>query len=751
MISLAPDGRDGVPSLSGVLTFAPWSYGALAAVISALAWLSLAILGSERIAPVWPANGVLVAVLLCSSPRSWPGVLVAGLLGIGAGGMLNGGVFLSSFGLGAFDIVEVTLSAIAIRTFFGVTPDLSRMRFVAVGGAAAIGSAAISAIGAGAVLGWLGRGHVLSAALMWVLANGLGQMTVAPIVIALQNREGLRRISRAKLTWGVVGVAALAAITAATFWQSRYDLLYVVLAPLLLVVFQLEVLGAAIGILVISMLSVAFTVRGYGPLWSINASDTERVILLQVFILGVAAMNFPLAAALADRRRTHRSARLSEARLVFLSEHSRDVVMRIAPDRSIIDVSASARRYGYEPESLINAWVAIHTHPDDLPPLHHLFNQLMLDRGISQSEMQEWRIRRASGEWVWMEGSVTCVRDAQDEVSEFVLVIRDISERRAAAEAIALSEARYRLLAENSQDIVFEFDDKSRILYASAAIRLLGYAPQDVIGRSCFSFVHPDDVAVVQRAMAATIHPPLDGEVVSREWRLRAASGDYIWFEGNPSVSRDPAGRPVRFSDSVRDISRRKALEDELRRKQAEADASEQARRAAEARARENQDELARVSRVLSVGEFASTIAHELNQPIAAIVTNGDTALRWLAAEPPVLDEARAAVARSIRDANRAAAVVSRTRAMLAKGSPAFAEVDINACIHDVLLFSDTALRRNRITIIRRLGGALPKVWGDRVQSDRQRHGRDGGKRGAPANACDNHRCGRRRRRAGRS
>ena len=81
-----------------------------------------------------------------------------------------------------------------------------------------------------------------------------------------------------------------------------------------------------------------------------------------------------------------------------------------------------------------------------------------------------------------------------------------------------------------------------------------------------------------------------------------------------------------------------------------------------------------------------------------------------------MIAEAEAAVARSIRDANRAAAIVSRTRAMLAKGTPAFAEVDINACINDVLLFTDTALRRNGVTVSRRLAHGLPRVRGDRVQ-----------------------------------
>jgi C4-dicarboxylate-specific signal transduction histidine kinase len=166
----------------------------------------------------------------------------------------------------------------------------------------------------------------------------------------------------------------------------------------------------------------------------------------------------------------------------------------------------------------------------------------------------------------------------------------------------------------------------------------------------------------------------------------------------------------------VRDVTRRKALEEDLRRKRAEAEAAEAALRAAEAEARDNMEELARVSRALVVGEFAASVAHELNQPIAAIVTNGEASLRWLGADPPNLDEARLAIGRTIRDANRAAGVISRTRGMLAKGPSAFSEIDINASIEDVLLFTETELRRNRVELRKTLAPSAPRVLGDRIQ-----------------------------------
>ncbi|MBS0411783.1 MAG: GAF domain-containing protein, partial [Proteobacteria bacterium] len=144
--------------------------------------------------------------------------------------------------------------------------------------------------------------------------------------------------------------------------------------------------------------------------------------------------------------------------------------------------------------------------------------------------------------------------------------------------------------------------------------------------------------------------------------------------------------------------------------------AAEEARLAAEAATREAQAELARVARHLVVGEFASSIAHELNQPIAAVATNCDAGLRWLDRDPPNLDMAREALRRGLRDAHRAADVVKRTRAMLTREEPRFAAVDLNEALSEVLLFTQAQQRRAGVRIRLDLAPDLPVAWGDRVQ-----------------------------------
>ncbi len=131
---------------------------------------------------------------------------------------------------------------------------------------------------------------------------------------------------------------------------------------------------------------------------------------------------------------------------------------------------------------------------------------------------------------------------------------------------------------------------------------------------------------------------------------------------------------------------------------------------------REAQTELARVTRVLTLGEITASIAHEVNQPLAGVATNGNAGLRWLAREPPNLEEARACLQRIIRDGNRASEVIARIRALVKKSAPVKARLDLRDTIQEVLAIIDTEARQHRVLVRTELAAGLPPVWGDRVQ-----------------------------------
>jgi C4-dicarboxylate-specific signal transduction histidine kinase len=139
-------------------------------------------------------------------------------------------------------------------------------------------------------------------------------------------------------------------------------------------------------------------------------------------------------------------------------------------------------------------------------------------------------------------------------------------------------------------------------------------------------------------------------------------------------------------------------------------------RKSAEEALRKAQTDLAHVARVMTLGELTASIAHEVNQPLAAVTTNGNACLRWLARDPPDLEEARGCLRRIIRDGNRAGDVIARLRALVKKSAPAKAPLDFNDMFEEVLAMIDPEARRHRVAVWTDLAAGLPLVRGDRLQ-----------------------------------
>jgi PAS domain S-box-containing protein len=136
----------------------------------------------------------------------------------------------------------------------------------------------------------------------------------------------------------------------------------------------------------------------------------------------------------------------------------------------------------------------------------------------------------------------------------------------------------------------------------------------------------------------------------------------------------------------------------------------------ANAAMQEAQAELARVARLTTMGELAASIAHEIKQPLGAVVANGNAALRWLAHTPPNLEEIRDSITAILNDGQRANEVTGRIQSLLKHSSPEYVELDINDAIRDVLELTASALRSRGVTIQMQLSAALPTALGDRVQ-----------------------------------
>ena len=143
---------------------------------------------------------------------------------------------------------------------------------------------------------------------------------------------------------------------------------------------------------------------------------------------------------------------------------------------------------------------------------------------------------------------------------------------------------------------------------------------------------------------------------------------------------------------------------------------SRMARQCAEEALKETEAELGRVARVTAMGELTASIAHEVNQPLAAVVTNGNAGLRWLFADPPNLDEVREALSRIVRDGTRASDVIARIRAVLKKSDPVAHPLDINEIVREIVALTQGEAERRGASLETDLAVNLPSVTGDRVQ-----------------------------------
>ncbi len=263
------------------------------------------------------------------------------------------------------------------------------------------------------------------------------------------------------------------------------------------------------------------------------------------------------------------------------------------------------------------------THADDLHADLSLLEQLT--RGAIDSYRIDKRYIHADGRTIWVHLTVSMVRNPDGSPKHYIAQVQDKTEQREAEAALRESEARYRLIAENTSDMIVMSDVTGRILYASNAVRRTGWSPDALIGANLGDKMDPEDTKVVSRVFGRMLRgePPQ-----SVRWRGRdTIGGGWIWMESSPNLLRDDeTGEPTGFLDVIRDVTLQVRQEEALAQARAEAE---------EATAVKSQ--------------FLANMSHEIRTPLTAVV--GFTSLLR---EDPSLSPAAAGYAAKIAGAGNA-------------------------------------------------------------------------------------------------
>src|SRR6195256_993960 len=236
---------------------------------------------------------------------------------------------------------------------------------------------------------------------------------------------------------------------------------------------------------------------------------------------------------------------------------------------------------------------------------------------------------------------------------------------RVATNEITWSEQLYR---------IFEFDPK-----VTVTLELIG------------TRVHPEDLTLLQDMIERASSAASDFQY---EHRLLMPDDSVKYLHMIAHGTRNEDGE-LEYIGAVQDVTNRQLSEEALGKARSE---------------------LAHVARVMSLGALTASIAHEVNQPLSGIITNANTCMRMLGAEPPNVDGARETARRTIRDGDRAAAVITRLRALFSKKDATIESVDLNEATREVIALSLSELQRNRVILRSELAANLPPVAGDRVQ-----------------------------------
>ena len=401
-----------------------------------------------------------------------------------------------------------------------------------------------------------------------------------------------------------------------------------------------------------------------------------------------------IATDITERIKQESARRYSEERHRLVVETASDAVVSVDQSGTIQFANpATSRVFGYEPAELIGKPLTM-LMPEFMRDAHKAGFQRYLVTGRRHMNWQGAELSglRKNGQEFAIEVSFGELSNNGDRV--FTGFIRDISERKLAEDKLRTSERSLRELTETIPQMLWSADAAGSVNYCNQRVLdYTGLSAEEVRRGDWMKAVYHDDADGMAEAWSSAVST---GKPFQYEFRcFRIMDHSYRWCISRALPLRDQDDRVIRWYGAVVDLHDWREAQQALQITQAE---------------------LARVSRLTTMGEMAASIAHEVNQPLTAVTNNSSACLRLLAnrnLEPEVL---RHTLEEIIADATRASAVIARIRAFIKKRPAENKQVDVNEVIQEVLGLLAHELQNNKIRLDCQLTKALPLVLGDRVQ-----------------------------------
>jgi PAS domain S-box-containing protein len=478
-------------------------------------------------------------------------------------------------------------------------------------------------------------------------------------------------------------------------------------------------MGPGLVALLLSILSLGYFFQPLVPYVELAGIRVPYRVLSLTFFASLALIVCWLSAS---RRRAEDALRESEQQWRSLTEALPQLVWGAAPDGGCDYFSTQWTNYTGVAESDLLGWRWMETlHPDDREPTRQFWTESVAGR---QPYDVEYRIRRSDGIYGWFKTRGTPIRDTDGGIVKWFGTCTDITDRKRAEQALMdheleLSQARDLLeikVMERTKELrrseayleeaqkLSKTGSWARVsatgemkYWSEECYRVLGFEPRDGLPRfeTFLQHVHPDDRRRVRETAERAGREKVDYEV---DYRIVHPGGEVrdIHTVAHPVLS--PSGDVVEFVGTVMDVTERRQAEKERER------------------LRQVQADLAHINRATTMGELTASLAHEINQPIAAAVTDARTCLRWLAREQPDIAEARESAARMVKAITRASDIISRLRKLFKKGAPQTSVVDVSEVIQEMVVLLHGEASRYSVSIQTELSADSPQVLADRVQ-----------------------------------